>query len=55
MLVVQLASNSAFQREGVNLEKVKGTLRSVICYFLSAFRGSSSENKVVADEEIRDF
>lgn len=52
MLVVQLASNSAFQREGVNLEKVKGTLRSVICYFLSAFRGSSSENKVVADEEI---
>lgn len=52
---MHMASNIAFQRKGIILEEVKVTLRSIICYLLSAIRGSSSENKVVADEGIWDF
>lgn len=52
---MHMASNIAFQRKGIILEEVKVALRSIICYLLSAFRGSSSENKVVADEGIWDF
>lgn len=46
----QLASNNTSQRKAVAVEKVKGIFKRIVCYFLSAFRGFSSENEAVADE-----